>query len=259
MSSNQLDVSPIAILTDNYAWVLQPDDSPVVVVDPGEAGPVLQWLQSRRLALAAILLTHHHGDHVGGVARLAQAYQVRVFGPAEEHISGVTDPVSHGSSVSLKGVDLEVIEVPGHTAGHVAYRGPGIVFTGDALFAGGCGRVFEGTFEQMHASLQRLAALPAQTLVYCAHEYTAANLAFARQVEPDNHELAKRLEQVRGLREQGQPTLPCTISDELGTNPFLRCHHHAVVEAACRHANRQVAPGAETFAVIRGWKDGWRG
>ncbi len=180
-----------------------------------------------------------------------------MIGPKRERIDGVDRPVAGGDAVELFGgsVTLEVLHLPGHTLGHVAYVGDGVALVGDTLFAGGCGRVFEGTSDQMHGSLQRLAALDAATAVCCAHEYTVANLEFATRVEPANRALRERLEVARATRREGRPTVPSTLAEELATNPFLRCDQPAVVATAARVAGREVAPGAETFAVIRGWKD----
>jgi len=253
---------PVPAFSDNYVWLITDPPSPaVVVVDPGEAAPVIQILQKRMLELGAILLTHHHGDHVGGVDEILRARRVPVFGPARENIPVVDHPVQGGDSVPLPDLDLdlEVIDVPGHTAGHIAYRGPDFALVGDTLFAGGCGRVFEGTPEQMHASLNRLAHLPDETLIYCAHEYTVANLSFAREVEPYNEVLKARLGAARSARAEGRPTVPSTIAEELETNPFLRCENSAVIAAAEARAGLDLPTAVDVFAVIRGWKDGWQG
>jgi len=256
-----LELTPISILSDNYVWLLsRPESSRAAIVDPGEAVPVLTTLAGRGIGLAAILLTHHHGDHTGGAGELVRRFAAPVHAAARESNRAVDRPDADGDMIALTDLDIElrVLEVPGHTSGHVAYLGDGFVLTGDALFAGGCGRVFEGTPAQMHASLSRLATLPPPTQVYCAHEYTLSNLAFAREVEPGNEVLVRRLEQSRELRSRGEVTLPSTIEVELATNPFLRCNEPAVVAAAERRAGRPVAPGAETFAVIRAWKDVFR-
>ncbi len=250
---------PIPILDDNYAWmILNEDAARAAVVDPGEAPPVRRALERADAELEAVLLTHHHGDHVAGVPSLARG-NVPVYGPAAEDIAGVTHPVAEGDRVELPGVgiDLAVLSVPGHTAGHITYLGEGLLLPGDTLFAGGCGRLFEGTTEQMYHSLERLAGLPEETMVCCAHEYTLANLRFARGVEPGNEALTERLAAVVRLRADGRVTLPSTIGMERRTNPFLRCLNPSVVAAAGAHAGRRVAPGADTFAVIRAWKDGW--
>ena len=253
---------PVPAFSDNYVWLITAPPSPTaVVVDPGEATIVLQILQRRKLELGAVLLTHHHGDHVGGVGEILREGQVPVFGPARESISTVDHPVEGGDFVPLSdlGLDLEVLDVPGHTAGHIAYRGPDFVLVGDTLFAGGCGRVFEGTPEQMHTSLSRLADLPGETLVYCAHEYTIANLKFALEVEPNNEALKARYETVRQARVAGRPTVPSTLAEELETNPFLRCDKSAVVATAEARAGLDLPTAVDVFAVIRGWKDGWQG
>jgi hydroxyacylglutathione hydrolase len=253
---------PLPAFSDNYVWLITDPPAPAaVVVDPGEASLVLQVLQQRKLELGAVLLTHHHGDHVGGVVEILRAHQVPVFGPARESIGTVDHPLEGDDLVPLPdlGLDLEVLDVPGHTAGHIAYRGPDFALVGDTLFAGGCGRIFEGTPRQMHASLQCLANLPGETLIYCAHEYTVANLEFAREVEPYNEALVQRLEQAKNTRAEGRPTVPSSVSEELETNPFLRCDQSAVVASAESIAGLDLPTAVDVFAVIRGWKDGWQG
>jgi len=251
----------IPAFSDNYIWLLGEEDRPeVAIVDPGDAEPVLEVLDLRRQRLAAILLTHHHADHVGGVAELVARHPAPVFGPAAERIPTVDRPLCDGQTVSLAALDLELqaLAVPGHTAGHLAYLGEGFALVGDTLFAGGCGRVFEGSPEEMHRSLGRLAELPPATRIYCAHEYTVANLRFAREVEPANARLAARLSEAQAVRAEGRPTLPSTLADELATNPFLRCGEAAIIAAAEARAGRRLNATAEVFAVVRGWKDGWR-
>jgi hydroxyacylglutathione hydrolase len=256
------ELEPISAFADNYIWLISaPDAGVAIVVDPGEADPVLGALETRGLEVAAILVTHHHGDHVGGIGEILRQHRAPVFGPAWENISTVDHPVRGGDRIPFEklGLELEVVDVPGHTAGHVAYLGPGFALVGDTLFAGGCGRVFEGTPEQMYASLLRLAALPRETAIYCAHEYTAANLRFAVEVEPTNTAIEERLTEVRAVRGEGRPTVPSTLTDELETNPYLRCREPAVVGAAEARVGRPLKGASDVFAVVRRWKDGWRG
>ena len=255
-------LEPINAFADNYVWLLRsPDSLEVVLVDPGEASPVLQVLDEGGLSIAAILITHHHEDHVGGVGEILRKFPAPVFGPAWENIPTVDHPVRGGDRVPFAelGIEFDVVDVPGHTTGHIAYLGPGFALVGDTLFAGGCGRIFEGTPEQMYASLSRLAALPPDTAIYCAHEYTAANLRFAVDVEPDNLATELRLAKVRTLRGEGRPTVPSILTEELETNPFLRCREAAVIEAAEARVGRPLRSDSDVFATVRRWKDGWRG
>jgi len=252
-----VEVTPIPVLSDNYAWVLRnPGGSAAVVVDPGEAAPVRRALDAMGAELAGILITHHHPDHVGGISALA-GDDTPVLGPAAEHIPGRTRGLAPGERFTPPGVELElaVLGVPGHTAGHIAFHGNGLLFSGDSLFAGGCGRLFEGTPAQMLASLAQLRDLPSQTRIYCGHEYTLANLEFASAVEPDNTELAARLERVREQRSRGGITLPSTLDEELATNPFLRWDRQTVIESAAAQAGRRLDSEEEVFAAVRAWKD----
>ncbi|WP_440994990.1 hydroxyacylglutathione hydrolase [Arhodomonas sp. SL1] len=252
------DVFAIPAFSDNYIWMLADADSHrALVVDPGDAAPVQETLCRRGLSLAGILITHHHPDHVGGVEALLAGWDVPVWGPAGERIPGRTHAVAGGDTVRPEGFGLKfaVIECPGHTAGHIAYYGNGMLFCGDTLFAGGCGRLFEGTPEQMHASLSRFAGLPGDTRVYCAHEYTLANLRFAAAVEPDNTALQERLEGVRAAREIGEITLPSTIAEERATNPFLRCDVDSVRQGAEGHTGQALPDPVAVFAAVRAWKD----
>ncbi len=252
-----LEITPIPAFSDNYIWLLSdPDAQRAVVVDPGDAAPVQAILEARGLELAAILVTHHHPDHVGGVGMLA-ADEVPVYGPAGENIPARSHALRGGDRVELlhPAIRLEVIEVPGHTLGHIAFAGEGMLFAGDALFSGGCGRLFEGTAAQMLNSLSALRELPGDSRLYCGHEYTLANLAFALAVEPDNPDLAKRQEQARQQREQNQPTLPSRLDEERLINPFLRWDQPTVKAAVEKHAGRALETDVEVFAELRGWKD----
>ena len=227
------------------------------MVDPGEAGPVKAYLAREGLTLVAILATHHHPDHVGGIAELVAMTKVPVFGPKGEPIPALTHPVGQGDKVAIAALAAEfsVLDIPGHTRAHVAYYGLESLFCGDTLFACGCGRVFEGTAEQMLASLSKLAALPDATKVYCGHEYTLANIKFARAVDPHNRELAAREERATKLRAAGRPTLPSTLGEERATNPFLRCAEPVVVESANKYLGARAADPARVFAAIREWKN----
>ncbi len=247
-----LDIVPLQALRDNYVWTLR-NARHAAVVDPGEARPVLEYLQREKLALAAILATHHHPDHVGGIPELLAHQRVPVYGPKGEPIATLTRPVAEGDTVEIPelGVTLSVLDIPGHTRAHIAYYGAGSLFCGDTLFACGCGRLFEGTPEQMMASLAKLAALPDATKVYCGHEYTLANIAFAQQVEPKNTALAARLVRDQKLRDAGKPTLPSTLGEERATNPFLRAGLSSVKDAI----GMAGADDADVFAEIRRRKD----
>lgn len=249
------DIIRIPAFKDNYIWLLR-KGATAAVVDPGDARPVLDVLEQEGLSLSAILITHHHADHQGGVAELLAHHSAEVFGPAAESIAGISKPLRSGDTISIApfGIEFEVIAVPGHTLGHIAYYGSGCLFCGDTLFAGGCGRLFEGTAAQMADSLARLAALPEDTAVYCAHEYTQANLRFALAVEPGNRRLLSRVEEVAVTRARGGATLPSTIAIEKATNPFLRCREPEVAAAA-----RGRVPAARdevaVFAALREWKN----
>ncbi|MBI5107408.1 MAG: hydroxyacylglutathione hydrolase [Rhodocyclales bacterium] len=255
------EILALPAFDDNYIWLLRAAGR-VAVVDPGDAAPVLQHLAHSGDRLCAILATHHHGDHVGGIAELLATEAVPVFGPAAENIAGVTHALAGGEHITVPGIGVEfdVLAVPGHTRGHLAYYGPslagtGALFCGDTLFGAGCGRLFEGTPAQMQGSLARLAVLPAPTLVYCAHEYTQGNLRFASAVEPGSIAVQRRCEDVAAARAAHRPTIPTRIGIELETNPFMRWDAPAVRSAAASRLGHAPADDVETFAAIREWKN----
>lgn len=249
------EISPIPAFKDNYIWLLVRERS-ALVVDPGDAAPVVDRLESLGLDLAAILVTHHHADHQGGVGELVRRYRADVYAPAAESITGTTSPLHGGETLTLLGESVEVLAVPGHTRGHLAYRCANALFCGDTLFGAGCGRLFEGTPAQMAASLARIAALPDETLIHCAHEYTEINLRFASTVEPDNPDIRQRIARVRALRADGRPSVPSTLAEEKATNPFLRCAQPAV-RAALAGRLAVDAGNVEVFAALREWRNGF--
>jgi hydroxyacylglutathione hydrolase len=254
-----LTIQPIPAFNDNYIWLLYDQQSrQALVVDPGDATPVAETLAELQLDLVGILITHHHFDHVGGLAALAEQYSPVVCGPHNPAIEGITRRLGSGDHIEALGLGFDVMEVPGHTLDHIAYFHAGetpLLFCGDTLFAGGCGRLFEGTPPMMLQSLQALGALPPATRVYCAHEYTLANLAFASAVEPDNAALARRIAEAESTRARLEPTVPSDIALELATNPFLRCAE-ADLQAALRNQGKLQGESTEdVFTTVRGWKD----
>ena len=258
----------VEAFSDNYIWVLeQPDSRNVCVVDPGDADPVLRLLHAEELDLAAILLTHHHADHIGGVEQLLHHYPAAtVYGPVSSKIDSVTAPLQDADTFELFQRRFEVLTVPGHTLDHIAYFAPvgaitgdcGLLFCGDTLFAAGCGRLFEGTPDIMYHSLGKLRCLPSATLVYCAHEYTVANLRFALAVEPHNSNISGRLTEALQVRAAGKPTLPSSVGLELRTNPFLRCHIQVNERNAGPTLMDNPSNEVEVFAALRRWKDSFR-
>lgn len=257
--ASDLRIEPVPAFDDNYIWLLSREGyDGCAVVDPGDEDPVIAVLDARGLWLEAILVTHKHGDHVGGIAGLKARWPgALVYGPANEPIRQIDKRLGAGERVALEGlgVEFEVFDVPGHTEGHIAYLGQGALFCGDTLFAAGCGRVFSGTFEQLSDSLRRLAALPADTRVYCAHEYTVDNLGFAKWVEPDNPALLQREREVARLRAENLPSVPSTLREELRTNPFMRTDQAPVIAAAERWAGHRLGTPTEVFSAVRRWKD----
>jgi hydroxyacylglutathione hydrolase len=265
MNMQNILIEPIEAFSDNYIWAIR-NAKCAWLVDPGEYAPAAAYLKRHQLELAGILLTHHHGDHVGGVAQLREDCKapLPVYGPRTENIAAVSRPLEEGDHAHLPelGVSFEVVEVPGHTRGHIAYFGAiGDVprlFCGDTLFAAGCGRLFEGTAAQMWHSLSKLAALPDDTAVYCAHEYTLANLAFAHAAEPSNQAITERIAHARHLRARGAPTLPSNVGLEKATNPFLRAAQPALMASAQAFSGQTLLDAQGTFAVLRKWKDGFK-
>jgi hydroxyacylglutathione hydrolase len=269
LARGSLEYVPVPAFEDNYIWLVS-DSRDAVVVDPGDAAPVEAYLAERGWRLTAILLTHHHNDHVGGVKALLDSRTaeggIPVYGPAGERIEHLTQRLSGGDSVHIEhpALDFTVIDVPGHTAGHIAYfqkrdpRGTPHLFCGDTLFASGCGRLFEGTAKQMLASLDSLAALPDNTQVHCAHEYTLSNIRFARACEPSNDALARWSDDAQALRAAGKPTLPTTIAHEKAVNPFLRADEPAIHATLAAQFGQSVNDRLDAFTMLRGWKDKFR-
>ncbi|MDP5254836.1 MULTISPECIES: hydroxyacylglutathione hydrolase [unclassified Vibrio] len=250
-----LHVKSIPAFDDNYIWIIHNQAQRVIAVDPGQAQPVLDYLTEHQLKLDAVLLTHHHNDHIGGVPELVRQFpDLKVYGPEDEPIATVNHPVRAGDKILL-GIDtvFEVLSLPGHTLGHIGYYGHGAVFCGDVLFAAGCGRLFEGSPEQMFTSLQTLANLPDQTQVYCGHEYTASNVTFSLAVEPDNTSLQAYRDTVNRLRVNNTPTLPTSIEQEKAINPFLRTHVDSVINSVKEKA--QGEDPLSIFTALRQWKN----
>lgn len=256
MQANKLDISAIPAFTDNYIWLLTAGGTACAVVDPGEAAPVLAALETQGLELRYILLTHHHPDHIGGVGELLEKYPATVFGPDDARIRYPQNICREGDLIDLSDLyaQFRILEVPAHTRTHIAFYGEDALFSGDTLFSIGCGRLFEGSAADMQRAMDKLSALPAATRVYCGHEYTQANCAFALQVEPDNAALRKRAEDVNRLRAAGKITLPAILGDEFAANPFMRTHEESVLTAA-RKIDPDAMPGSSAMAIIRAWKD----
>jgi hydroxyacylglutathione hydrolase len=255
-----INVIRVPAFSDNYLWLFHHSGSNrAYAVDPGDAQPIEKALQEHGLTLAGILVTHHHWDHTGGVDDLLKNRNIPVYGPHSNNIAQITHPLKDNEYLDLEdgAMGFKVLEVPGHTLDHIAYFSDEarILFSGDTLFAGGCGRMFEGQPAQMQGSLARLAVLPEETAVYCAHEYTESNLAFALAVEPENEDLVARVESVKQQRARGEATVPSSIGVELKTNPFLRVAESSVIAAAEHHTGTRPSNNAESFAAVRGWKD----
>lgn len=250
-------ISAIKAFTDNYIWSISNNEH-ALVVDPGDAKPVLAFLEKHNLSLEVILITHHHYDHTGGVAELLQRYpQAKVYGPHNPNIKDITHRLSEGDKLQINEFDLSfsILQTPGHTLDHIVFVNSDFIFCGDTLFSGGCGRMFEGTPDVFHASLQKLAALPANTKVYCTHEYTQANLQFALSIEPNNKALLDYNSWVVSRRDSKQITLPSSIERERAINPFLRCHNESVKQSLFENDGNTAKSDVETFAMLRQLKD----
>ncbi len=261
-SQSLMQVTSVTAFDDNYIWFIHglPENQAqkhIIIVDPGEAKPVIEAIEEHKYIPEAIFLTHHHGDHTGGVGQLLEHYHIPVYGPKNEAIASVTQALSNKDTLSFAsmGLNFSILDVPGHTIGHIAYLGQQCLFIGDTLFTGGCGRIFEGTSEQMHHSLAQLLALDKQTQVYCAHEYTLENLKFALIADPDNSQLRKRMKDTQQLRDKQCATVPSSLALELQTNPFLRFNDPAIKAAAEQFAQKALNSPAEVFKTIRYWKD----
>ena len=252
-------IAPIPILKDNYVWVLIDDTKhTAIIIDPGDAKPVIAFLKQHQLSLLAILITHHHWDHTNGIIDILREFSVAVYGP-NENISGLTHPLQGQTTFYIQGFphEITVLDIPGHTSMHIAYYIDGALFCGDTLFAAGCGRLFEGTPAEMNTSLQKIASLPDDTKIYCAHEYTFNNLRFAQTVEPHNQHIQERIHRVTELRNNHQPSLPSTLGEEKLTNPFLRCDSAELKANVEKQAGMSLNNSVAVFTALRKWKDGF--
>lgn len=255
-----IQVLPILAFKDNYVWCLINEETKhCIIVDPGEAKPVLAQLKQLNLNLDAMFITHHHWDHTNGIRSILKQHPAPVFGPAKEKIAGVSNPVDEGDKVELPNwPTFEVIAIPGHTLGHIAYYGNHLLFCGDTLFTAGCGRLFEGTAQQMLNSLNKLAQLSDETQVYCGHEYTLANLHFAQTIEPHNIQIKERLEKTRELRQKNLASVPSLLSDERLSNPFLRCDNPEIKLRIEKRTGKKLSTSVEIFAYLRQWKNNFK-
>jgi len=254
----QIEITPIPALNDNYIWiVISIAQHTALVIDPGDATPVIDFLTKHQLSLQAILITHHHWDHVNGISELLHHFDIPIYASAKEKLPSTTMPLYDDNEVRISTFPIvfHVLAIPGHTSGHIAYYSPGMLFCGDTLFAAGCGKLFEGTAAQMYASLQKIAALPFDTKIYCAHEYTLNNLRFAQTVEPHNSKILERIQRVTTLRNKKLPSLPSTLQEELETNPFLRCKSPELKANVEAYAHQHLQDPMEIFSWLRKWKD----
>lgn len=257
---SNLKIHPLPAFRDNYIWIIH-NTVHAAIVDPGDASPVIGYLNEKQLHPTAILITHHHSDHTGGNLQLLEHFDLPVYGPMHEKIATVNNPVRDGDRIQLKylGLTLDVMEISGHTRGHIAYfaatQPNNLLFCGDTLFSCGCGRIFEGTPRQMYNALQKLVSLPDNTLIYCAHEYTLGNIAFARTVEPGNADLQKLEQRVKEMRQLYLPTLPTDMATEKACNPFLRCQHPEIIRCVEQSSGRKLADPVDVFTALREWKN----
>tara|TARA_B100000029_G_scaffold51191_1_gene46564 strand:- start:109 stop:879 length:771 start_codon:yes stop_codon:yes gene_type:complete len=253
-----IEIIPVTALKDNYIWLLENKiNQSTVIVDPSEHEPVLKIIKTKGLNPVAILITHHHWDHVGGISGLVNEYEIPVYTPKKEVVTGSTNPVCEGDIINVPELELKirVLDVPGHTSGAIAYYSEKMIFSGDTLFTGGCGRLFEGTPAEMYHSLTKIKELPDHTHIYCGHEYTVSNLKFASIVEENNESIQERLDISEQMRRSNQPAVPASLEIEKRTNPFLRCEEESVINAASERAGRKLDNPVEVFATIRNWKD----
>ncbi len=249
-------IVPIKAFHDNYIWCLRNGEN-AVVVDPGDANPVFDYLNKEKLNLVGILITHHHPDHVGGNKTLLSKFQVPIYGPKKEKIPGITHCLEEGDQIFIKDINqnFRIIDIPGHTLGHIGYYNDKLLFCGDTLFSCGCGRLFEGTPKQMYQSLAKIAGLPDEIMIFCGHEYTEANINFALSVEPENKNLSDFQNKVKLLRDQGLPSLPVRLSQEKQTNPFLRVHKPNIARTLINNRKVSSTHPKDVFAALRKWKD----